>query len=263
MSDDKDMERRAQAYFDGRARAGTWGVLYEPTPKGLHYFNYNFHTRRDAVERLVGSRPVGRMLDVGCGTGDYARLGRLGRYHGVDFAPDMAVEATQRHGAPGVSFMAAAGDHIPYRDDTFDLVLAIGYIEYLDDPRASLAEIRRVLRPQGRLILQSFKPELYGVIARALKAPLRAAYRRVVPRRGPAGVVHRPYTPAQLDRLATEFGFAKQDYVFNNFYTLPQFLRVRVPSAYIRTSEAITRANPRRWSWLAINYIGSYTLGRK
>jgi SAM-dependent methyltransferase len=265
MSHDTDIEHRAQVYFDARARSGSWGALYEPTPEGLHYFNYNFYTRRNAVERLVGSARVARMLDLGCGTGDYATLARLGSYHGVDFAPQMVRQAGQRHGASGrpVSFAAAAGDHIPYRADTFDLVLAIGYIEYLDDPRASLEEIRRVLRPRGRLILQSFKPELYGVVARALKAPLRAAYRRVVPRRDPADVVHRPYTPARLDRLVAEFGFERRDYVFNNFYALPQFLRLRCPGAYIRLSEAITRANPRGWSWLAINYIGSYGLIRK
>jgi ubiquinone/menaquinone biosynthesis C-methylase UbiE len=265
MSHDTDIERRAQVYFDARAQSGSWGALYEPAPDGLHYFNYNFFTRRHAVERLVGSEPVGRMLDLGCGTGDYATLGRLGRYHGVDFASQMVRQAGQRHGASRlpVSFAAAAGDHIPYRADTFDLVLAIGYIEYLDDPHASLAEIRRVLQPRGRLVLQSFKPELYGVVARALKAPLRAVYRRVVPRRSPASVVHRPYTPAQLDRLVAEFGFEKRDHVFNNFYVLPQFLRLRFPGAYIRLSEAITRANPRGWSWLAINYIGSYALIRK
>ena len=118
------------------------------------------------------------------------------------------------------------------------------------------------MRPGGRLILQSFKPELWGVLARTWKTPLRLAYRRVFPRRGPADVVHRPFTAGQLDRLVAEFGFERQDYAYNNFYALPQFLRLRFPSLYIRLSEAITRANPRRGSWLAINYIGSYVLKR-
>jgi len=259
-----EVEQRAQEYFDERARSGTWGSLYERAPAGLTYFNYNFYTRRDAVRRLLDGERAERMLDVGCGTGDYAILARGVSYHGVDFSPSMVREARerQRESEGRVTFVAASGESIPYRDDSFDVVLAIGYIEYLSDPRPSLAEIRRVLCPGGRLVLQSFKLEFFGRLARIVRAPARTVYRRIVPRRGPAGVLHRPYTSAQLDDLVKAFGFVANGSVFNNFYVLPQFLRLRLPGLYIRLSEAITRSAPRAWSGLAVNYIGKYVLAK-
>ena len=125
-------------YFDQRAREGSWGALYDgaaPTQA-----TYNFLTRRQAVFELLEQRgPFESILDVGCGTGDYAGLADRhgGHYHGVDFAPEMVRAARERaeaSGRPG-RFVIGAGDELPYADGAFDLVVALGYIAYFRDPR--------------------------------------------------------------------------------------------------------------------------------
>src|SRR5262245_41121982 len=103
-------------YFEQRARDGSWAALYREGPPDAK--TYNFLTRRAAVLHLLaadGAFP--RVLDVGCGTGDYAAVAARhgGTYHGVDFAPGMVAQAQRAHrhtalaAAPGAAPGAALG----------------------------------------------------------------------------------------------------------------------------------------------------------
>lgn len=92
----------------------------------------------------------GRMLDLGCGNRPYFETfeSAISSYVGVD--PD-------RTGSrPDV---AAVADFLPFADETFDVALAIAVIEHVTDPERMLAEVRRVLRPDGHLIL--FAPQYW------------------------------------------------------------------------------------------------------
>lgn len=145
-------------YFEERAREGSWGALYDrPADLG----SYNFHTRRaTALGLLAGAAPCARVLDAGCGTGDYFEAAeRLdAAYHGFDFAPTMVAEARRRtrSAACPAHFVVADGLRLPYQDGAFGLVLAQGYIAYFADPAPALAELRRVLAPGGLLVTLDF-----------------------------------------------------------------------------------------------------------
>jgi SAM-dependent methyltransferase len=95
-----------------------------------------------------------RVLDLGCGDGWIcAELVGLGAQPlGVEVAP-AAVERARRH-HPGLEFrLAEIGGELPSEDNAFDVVWASEVIEHVADTARWLSEVRRVLRPQGRLLL--------------------------------------------------------------------------------------------------------------
>ena len=105
-------------------------------------------------------------LDVGCGTGTLAlaarrRLGTAGAVHGVDASPEMVARARSKSARLGlpVVFQVAAAQSLPFADATFDAVFCTLAMHHLpEDARArALAEMRRVLKPQGRVLVVEFR----------------------------------------------------------------------------------------------------------
>jgi len=92
-----------------------------------------------------------RILDVGCGTGaNLLMLAEYGDAEGVDISED-ALAFCRERGLDKVRL--GAGEQLPYEDGTFDLVTALDVVEHMDDDLAGLREMRRVLRPGGRVLL--------------------------------------------------------------------------------------------------------------
>jgi demethylmenaquinone methyltransferase/2-methoxy-6-polyprenyl-1,4-benzoquinol methylase len=118
--------------------------------------------RRATVAAVV--QPGDRVLDACCGTGDLAiaaaRAG--GRVTGVDFSERMLERARRK--APEVEWVQGDALALPFSDGSFDAA-TIGFgARNLDDLEAGLVELRRVLRPAGRLaILEITRPS--GLLA--------------------------------------------------------------------------------------------------
>jgi SAM-dependent methyltransferase len=103
----------------------------------------------DICSRVTDRRP--RILDVGCGTGaNLLMLSQYGDAEGVDVSED-ALAFCRERGLQKVKL--GAGEELPYDDGTFDLVTALDVVEHMDDDLAGLREMRRVLRPGGRVLL--------------------------------------------------------------------------------------------------------------
>lgn len=104
----------------------------------------------EAICRQVTDRRP-RILDVGCGTGaNLLMLSEYGDAEGVDVSED-ALAFCRERGLDKVRLGAA--EKLPYEDGTFDLVTAFDVVEHIDDDLAGLREMRRVLRPGGRVLL--------------------------------------------------------------------------------------------------------------
>jgi SAM-dependent methyltransferase len=102
--------------------------------------------------RAVAPRARGRLLDVGCGNKPYEGLFRpfVGSYIGVEHAATFARTEAAAHAGPDVVY---GGPRLPFRDGVFDTVLSVQVLEHTPRPAALVAEMARVLAPDGVLIL--------------------------------------------------------------------------------------------------------------
>jgi len=99
-------------------------------------------------------------LDVGIGTGEMSlalarRMSNKLDITGIDLSSRMLKEAEKRLKAQGLHPQLRKADvcHLPYHDDSFDMVICGHIIEHLCDPAIALQEMHRVLRPGGRVLI--------------------------------------------------------------------------------------------------------------
>ena len=100
------------------------------------------------------------VLEVGCGAGvDLARFAKGGaEVNGVDLAPSAIELARANFSQQGLRgrFEVADGEHLPFPDNSFDLVYAHGVVQYTANPRQLVEECRRVVKPGGEAVFQVY-----------------------------------------------------------------------------------------------------------
>jgi len=110
---------------------------------------------RETMARLA-IQPGERVLEVGCGTG--ALLAQIrerypeSRLSGIDPVPEMLAIARRRLPAE-IELREGWAERLPYEDGHFDLVVSCNVYHYIRQPLEALAEMRRVLRVGGRLVI--------------------------------------------------------------------------------------------------------------
>ncbi len=129
-------------------------------------FRGKFRELRQRTATLARMQPGDAVLDVGCGTGTLAmevarRVGRAGRVAGVDPGTQQIARARRsaaRRHLP-IDFQIGVIEQLAFPDQTFDVVLSTLMMHHLPTSlkRQGLAEIARVLKPGGRLVIADFK----------------------------------------------------------------------------------------------------------
>jgi demethylmenaquinone methyltransferase/2-methoxy-6-polyprenyl-1,4-benzoquinol methylase len=137
------------------------------------------HLWRRATVAASGVRAGSSVLDCATGTGDLAlafkrAVGPTGRVVGTDFNADMLSYAPAKAQQRGldVAFEVADAMNLPYADATFDAASISFGIRNVDDPRVALADMARVVKPGGKVVVLEFgQPRgimgmLYGMYSR-------------------------------------------------------------------------------------------------
>lgn len=161
------------------------------------------------AEAATAGIPDPMLLDCGCGTGaNLALLGRYGTACGFDISPTGLMFAR----GYGQSRIANASiTHIPFRDETFDLVTAFDVLYTLseDQEARAVAEMYRVLRPSRRIIV--------NVAALGILRGNHSVFGHEV----------RRSTRRRLRRVLSEAGFTVERLTYTNFSLFPLMLAVR------------------------------------
>ncbi|MFV0526921.1 MAG: class I SAM-dependent methyltransferase [Acidimicrobiales bacterium] len=192
-----------------------WDGFYRPGASGFDAELFRRRCRYAADQVLARVPPDGRLLDLGCGAGPLsALLADAGRTTVAgDLSTDMLRFARTRLAGSGHwphPLLQADTQRLPFPDAAFDGVVALGVISYVPDRGAALAEIHRILRPGGLLVISyrnrwgrlAFDPDR---LARHAGHMVRGSARDRADRaeRG-AGAFLRP---GRIDRLIEAHGF--------------------------------------------------------
>lgn len=152
------------------------------------------------LDRLDGP-PGCQLLDVGCGTGELER--RLLRKHpdwhltGIDLSGEMLEVARRKlRNQQQVTLEQADAASLPFADDAFDRVVSASVMHYFSDPKAALHEMRRVVRPGGKILVLDWCRDFFSM--KLLDALLRWI--------DPAH--HRCYTTREMRRLFEQAGLS-------------------------------------------------------
>jgi ubiquinone/menaquinone biosynthesis C-methylase UbiE len=155
-----------------------WAWLYD---RLMWFVTYGREqTFRHMIVDQAQLHPGETVLDVGCGTGTLAivakeRVGATGRVSGIDAAPRMIALARRKAARGGctLDFQVGLIEQLAFPDQSFDVVLSTFMMHHLPDDlkRQGLAEIVRVLKPEGHLLVTDFnrpqerqsQPEQFGV----------------------------------------------------------------------------------------------------
>jgi ubiquinone/menaquinone biosynthesis C-methylase UbiE len=119
------------------------------------------HYLRKRAAFVLALRPGGEVLDVGCGTGALARrLTGLG-YQVTGADPSEGMLEVMRARSPEIRAVVASGTELPFEADSFDIVLSVATFHHIAEPvavRETLAEMTRVSRPRGRIVIWDHNP---------------------------------------------------------------------------------------------------------
>lgn len=149
---------------------------------------------QERLEEVRRWEPGGdvRLLDVGCGCGDFLHLARQAGWQvcGFEFSQAVADVARQRYG-----LTVAVGDisELAFTENSFDMITSWHVLEHLCNPLLTLRRIYKLLRERGVLVLEV--PNLHWIVRKSYRFPLSTTLH----------LFH--FTPSTLTRLVQMAGF--------------------------------------------------------
>jgi SAM-dependent methyltransferase len=173
-----------------------------------------FQGKKLLVEHFVVSAGIigGKFLDIGCGTGMFLKiLATYGSVFGVDVSAQALAYCRDKVAA---ELTLAAGDQLPFPDDSFSFVSLLDIIEHADDDLAVLKEAYRVCIPGGAVLVTV------------------PAFRLLWSNHDVAHHHKRRYRLPELKRIGTEAGFIVERITYTNFFI---FLPVLIKRTMLST----------------------------
>ena len=245
-------------HFDQMSQTGKWSSLYSKWDG----FTYHFQVRRDRVLELLPQK-LGDVLDVGCGPGVMveAVLERGGNFLGIDISPEMVKEGEEKFGhLPNVKFALGNVESLDFPDNSFDQVICMAVVEYLNTPDLMLAEIHRVLKPGGTTIITVPKKFHIDSLTIGLTKPFRKLAKLFVAS-DTDSLPRLRMQPAELDKAAEKTGLKFIGGRQYQFTVIPYPLTRIAPDLCMKLNlplEKFTETRNSVMSYLGHGYIGSY-----
>ena len=214
--------------------ANVWrDQIYKPQneQRAFEYFDKQY--RFDYVTEMIpqAGDSVSHALDVGCGAGQMVPvLARKGyEVHAIDCSQDMVSLTKQEADSNNVEADVQIGDceHLDYPDDFFDVYVAMGVIEYMDDDVPMFQEIQRVLKPGGIAIVTirnilSIHVRWRIFYLKYINLPLKNILRRILGKTAKSFIViSKEHSPKTFINEIINIKFKILDDRYAHFYFLP------------------------------------------
>jgi ubiquinone/menaquinone biosynthesis C-methylase UbiE len=243
-----------------------WARFYSDSkPATLNAQNL-ISRRRFALDMLeTRISPGSNVLDIGCGTGHLAGelMQRGYAAWGVDLSEAMVAYAREHYDPD--RFRVGDIEQIPFPDNTFDAVMCLGVMEYLEKDEHALREMWRVLKPGGHAVITTpslvcpfFHMDMAVQKMRVAARPLVGLFRHHV--RGKSSpsngalpqVIHRRYFRSRWQKLLRSMQLDTEDWACHSWgwYSLERFFD---QGALCRASDRFARNS--LLNWLASNQL--------
>lgn len=241
-----------RTHFDALAATGSWDDLYDG-PETAH--NTSFRVRLQVALDLIPAE-ARRVVDVGCGPAPLAAgvTARGASYVGLDDSREMIARARRR--APAARLLQGTLP-LPFRDASFDAVVALGFVEYLPDIPASLREMGRITRPGGVVIVSTPKKWHLDVLTIGLLSPFRRLAAGLWGKRSDS-IPRTLLQAADLDRLAVEAGLRPDGGRHYHYTPMPYPLTVVAAGVAYRVNRRAESRLDGRAPFFAHGYVGRY-----
>jgi len=232
--------------------SGEYYSEYEKnTPDG-----HSFRVRADRILEMVPSVKGGAVLDVGCGPGIIFKSLKKKGYdtvHGIDVSPEMVAACKERYKSdPDIHIFVGDVENIDVPNNTYDLIIAMGLVEYLEEDSKALSEISRILKPGGVALITY--PNIWSpwrLWNRVLKPAFSLV--RIIRRKKGKPFVHKEYTVREVKKLVEAEGLTLKRSVYYNFKV------ILVPLDHIFSR--FTTFTSRRLEWLRYTWLKWFATG--
>lgn len=191
-------------------------------------------SRREATLSLLEQNPDAKLLDLGCGDGEFSlklaeRIGTR-KVYGVDIVEQSLTKAK----AKGIQvYLGDLNEKLPFEDGSFDVVLASEVIEHLHDTDGFFREVRRVLRNGGYAVIETpnlaafhnilalllGKQPFPAVVSNEIYAGIWGHQEKQIGSEEPGHL--RIFTLSALKELLEYYGFQIEKSVGSGFYPFP------------------------------------------
>jgi len=160
-------------------------------------------------ERLAKEGRLGNLAEFGCGTGFFTQVlaSKADNVVATDLSPDMLALARDQIKAVHVTFQTEDGQQTSFRDGVFDTTF-MSLVIHFTEPDKTLAEMRRILKPGGTLIIANLDPGALNGLDR-IRCLIRIVYQGLIGYRlkPPKGFGKNVMTDKQLCNLLGKVGF--------------------------------------------------------
>src|SRR3989344_5571749 len=202
---------------------------------------YSFRVRREKVLAMVTEST--RVVDIASGPGVMIPGLRAKHCHitWMDAAPEMIARTKEEYlpaeasgSAPDIEAVVGDAYQLPFDNERFDVALAMGLIEYLENESQFLNETRRVLQQDGLAIITfPNRPAPFRAIGRLMLSLARLFGKKSAP----GNVTHREYTAEGAAQLMEQHGFRVEEVAYYNFKLVPYPLDKLLPRLTVAQSK--------------------------
>jgi ubiquinone/menaquinone biosynthesis C-methylase UbiE len=114
--------------------------------------------------KLVKERKENTVLDIGCGTGHGSNIlsQKFEKVYGVDVSSGAIEIAKKKFHRKNITFLVGSGTEIPFKSNTFDIIVAFEVFEHIKDWKAFLLEIKRVTKKNGKIYISTPNKDIYS-----------------------------------------------------------------------------------------------------